>query len=439
MARHKYSAKILVGTDARKLHALLQDPLVFSAFKELEKDDATACFMQLFDASRSGKLKNHETVIDLCKVVAEMLAREGTDMKYGMRYRYLNFMILMRSYGGNSARQYALLSGALPCPSARHLRSLVAKSEDALQNPQLTFENLARVKRLADSIKYTGPAAVAGDCTKVRKRLAYSNDFGGHILGSVLPLQECIVTDRDDIDQVMEKIQKAKCEASQVRAILVKIPLPQIPPLVIALLPTDGTDNAAKIVEQHLLLLKMAAQLELPVISFAADGAASELAAQNLMDNQETPCPPMTYDYPLYGIHLRAPVMEKTGPVVSITDGFHGRKTGRNQPQYGTKTQSMGSEVLVNENLVQLYETGESGILHSDVHNTDKQDDGPARRIFHHQALLACTTGDEPEMMIRHGFGGLFVYLFVLGNLFDTWINRTMTVQNRILAVLRGR
>ncbi|KAJ7215413.1 hypothetical protein GGX14DRAFT_533972 [Mycena pura] len=414
MAREKYSSKRFADVEVRKLRALLADPLVFKAFTDLDKDDPTTCFLKLYDAAHKGKLDKHETVTDLCKVVTEMLDRDGTAKKYGMRYpaRYLNFMILLRSYGGNSARQYGLLSGELPCPSSRHLRTLVANSEDALQNPQLTFENLARVKRLADSIKYTGPVAVAGDCTKVRKRLTYSNDFGGHILGSILPLRECIVTDRDDIDQVMAQIQKAKAEASQVRAILIKIPLPQIPPLIVALLPTNGTDNAPKIVEQHLVLLKMAAQLGLPVISFAADGAASELAAQNLMDNQVTTCPPVTYDYPLYGVHLRAPVMEKTGPVVSNTDGFHARKTGRNQPQYGTKTQSMGSEVLVNENLIQLYETGESGILHSDVFNTDRQDDGPARRIFHHEALLACTTGEGPEMSIRHGFGGLFIYLF---------------------------
>ncbi|KAJ7191256.1 hypothetical protein GGX14DRAFT_600969 [Mycena pura] len=91
--------------------------------------------------------------------------------------------------------------------------------------------------------------------------------------------------------------------------------------------------------------------------------------------------------------------------VVSNTDGFHTRKTGRNQPQHGTKTQSMGSEVLVNNNLVQLYETGESGVLHSDVNNTDKQDDGPARHIFHHQALVACCTGEDEETRIRDGFG----------------------------------
>ncbi|KAJ7430573.1 hypothetical protein B0H11DRAFT_1942811 [Mycena galericulata] len=419
MNRNKYSSRLFTDIEARKLQDLLRDPTVFKAFQALEKDEPTDCFIQIYEAARDGKLKKHETVSDLFKVVGEMLKREGIDKKYGMRYpaRYLNFMILMRSYGGNSSRQYGILSGELPCPSRRHLRTLVANSEDALRNPTLVYENIARVKRLADSIKYSGPVAVAGDCTKVRKRLTYSNDFGGHILGGVLPLEECIAEDREDIE---------------------RIPLPHIPPQVVALLPTDEKDDADKIVEEHLKLLKMAAELKLPVISFAADGAASELATQNFMDRHTTPFPPVTYDYPLYGVHLHAPVME-TGPVVSNTDGPHARKNGRNQPQHGTKTASMGKEVLVNDNLVQLYETGESGMLHRDVNNTDKQDDGPACRIFHHQALLACTVGDGDQTKIRDGFGGVFVYLFVLGTLFDAWLNRTMSVENRVLTVLRAR
>lgn len=56
-------------------------------------------------------------------------------------------------------------------------RTLVAKSEDALTNPYLIFENVARVKHLVDSVKYTGPVAVAGDCTKVCACLAYSTDL----------------------------------------------------------------------------------------------------------------------------------------------------------------------------------------------------------------------------------------------------------------------
>ncbi|KAJ7269009.1 hypothetical protein C8J57DRAFT_1066950 [Mycena rebaudengoi] len=439
MRRNKYSSRRFADVEARKLDDLLKDPLVFRAFKYLERDESTECFLQLYEASLNGKLKKYETFTQLCKVVGEMMKRDGSDKKYGIRYpvQYLNFMVLMRSYGGNSARQYGIMSGEFPCPSPRHLRSIVAKSEDALQNPYLIYENVARVKRLMDSLKYGGPIAVAGDCTKVRKRLTYSNDFGGHILGAVLPLDECIAEDPEDISRVIERIIKAKAEATQVRAILVKIPVPQVPPIVVALIPTDGKDDAPKIVELQLKLLAMAAELSIDVISFAADGAASELAAQKIMDSQTSPTR-VTYEYALYGISLSAPVMP-TGPLVAIQDPSHAKKTGRNQPQQGTKTASLGSGYVTNHSLVRLYKTLLAGLLASDIMNPDRQDDGPARRLMHYIALLACTEEIEGNPQIRADFQGLFVYLFVLGTLFDAWLNRTMTVANRVLAVLRAR
>ncbi|KAJ7511549.1 hypothetical protein B0H11DRAFT_2268643 [Mycena galericulata] len=418
--RSKYSSKRFHDVEARRLDALLKDPIAFKALKTLEKGETTECFLQLYEATLNGKLKGFETVKELCVVVADVIKRQDANTMSGIRYppHYLNFAILMRSHGGNSSKQFGILSGQIPLPSARHIRALVANSEDALQNPYLIYENMARVKRLVDSIHYSGPIAVAGDCTKVRKRLTYSNDFGGHILGSVWQLEDCIAEDPDDIERVIDEITKAKAEATQVRAILIKVPLPHIPPQVVALLPTNGKDDAAKIVEQHLKLIAMAAELSLSVVSFAADGAASELSAQKQMDDQQTPYPPITYDYPMYGIHLRAPVM-KTGPVVSVQDAGHAKKTARNGPQSGTKTESLGRDVVVNQTFVDLQETGESGLLASDVKNVDKQDDGPARHLFHVKALRACTTEE--------------------GVLFDAWLNRTMTVQNRVLAVLRAR
>ncbi len=104
--------------------------------------------------------------------------------------------------------------------------ALVAKSEDVLTNPSLYFENICRVKRLVDTVGYTGPVAVSGDCTKVRQRLTYSTDFGSHILGSdisIVPLDQCEVEEIEDIDKIIAKIKQNKAMATQVRAILVKV------------------------------------------------------------------------------------------------------------------------------------------------------------------------------------------------------------------------
>lgn len=155
----------------------------------------------------------------------------------------------------------------------------------------------------------------------------------------------------------------------------------------------------------------------LPIVSFAADGAASEMAAQSLMDKEVSDLPPITYDYPLYGVHLKAPVFRHTGPVVSISDAPHGRKTCRNQPQHGTHTASLGLGYLVNRSLVSLFECENSGLVLRDVQDVDKQDDGAARRFFHQVALWATTEGDgaDSERKIKEDLHGLFVYLFVFG------------------------
>jgi hypothetical protein len=184
--------------------------------------------------------------------------------------------------------------------------------------------------------------------------------------------------------------------------------------LVVALIPTDGKDTAVIIHEQHMILLKMAECLDLKVLVMGADGAAPKLAAQDLMDQEKSDLPPLTYEYPLYGIHLKAPVF-KTGPLISVTDCPHTRKTARNQPQYGTHTASMGAGFLTNRSLVDLFEMGQSGLVLKDVENVDKQDDGAARRCFHTVALDATTIVENGVRKIRDGFLGIFVFLFVFG------------------------
>jgi len=101
---------------------------------------------------------------------------------------------------------------------------------------------------------------------------------------------------------------------------------------VISLLPTNGTESALDIHAQQMKLQAMAAQLKLPLVSCAADGAAAELSAQLLMDNEQSQEPALIYNYPRYGIHLKAHVFTNTGPLVSITDPAHTKKTSRNQP-----------------------------------------------------------------------------------------------------------
>ena len=190
--------------------------------------------------------------------------------------------------------------------------------------------------------------------------------------------------------------------------------------MVIALLPTNGKEDADGVHHHHMKLQAMARQLALPLIILAADGAAVELAAQLKMDNEQSDHQALTYEYPLYGISLKAPVFAGTGPLISITDPPHARKTCRNQPQYGTHTASLGVGYLVNQSLVDLYHLPGSGLVVRDVENVDKQDDGAARRIFHLNSFAATVNADTSNgPSIRPGFEGTFAYLFVMGEFFS--------------------
>ena len=89
--------------------------------------------------------------------------------------------------------------------------------------PLLVYENMARVLCLVKSVNFQGAIVISSDCTKVRAHLSFSTDFGSHILGSVLPLEDCEVDETEDIDEVIAEIRKKKATASQMRAIVAKV------------------------------------------------------------------------------------------------------------------------------------------------------------------------------------------------------------------------
>ncbi|KAJ3727641.1 hypothetical protein C8R42DRAFT_620753 [Lentinula raphanica] len=429
----------------RFVNDILSDKILFDVTESLKTGDAHDCFLRLWEHAKAGNLNEHQRVVDICDALDDRVTRElsGNPRSIcGIRYsqNVINFMMMMRSYGHNSHQQYSLFTSVFGGPSSRHLQTLRAKSVDAMQNPYLIFENVARFKRYYDSCVYSGPVIAGSDCTKVKKRLNFSVQFGRHILGSTMPLEMVEVDCAEDIDEIVDQIVSENTLATQVRAVMMKIPIPQCPPVVVALLPTCGKESAEDIHQMHMRLVAMSEQLELPLIALVADGAATELSAQSLMDDENTGRPPLLYENQAYGLRLSAPVF-KTGPLISVTDAPHARKTARNQPQHGTHTASLGSGFLVNRSLVEIYMLEGAGLMLRDVDNVDKQDDGAARRIFHSNVLHSMRhvhPGSESPG-IKPDFEGPFVYLFVLGLLFEAWMSPAMALEDRILAAFRAR
>lgn len=125
MAREKYLPLAIRAPEARDLQAKMADPFIFRVWKLLEHGKCTESFIALYEQARDGKLANHKSFVNICQVMAEQVHRltdPNTKLKHGMRYprEFMNFMVLMRSYGQKSAQQYGILRGAIggPCPRA---------------------------------------------------------------------------------------------------------------------------------------------------------------------------------------------------------------------------------------------------------------------------------------------------------------------------------
>ena len=107
----------------------------------------------------------------------------------------------------------------------------------------------------------------------------------------------------------------------------------------------------------------MAVQLNLRVVLFAANGTISKLTVQTLIDHETSLALPLIYEHMVSSFLVKIIIVDKTGPLVSITDAPHVAKTVCNQPQYGTHTASLRIGHVINRSLVELYETGTMGLV----------------------------------------------------------------------------
>ena len=125
--REKHAPKTFLGAEARDLQMKTQDQLIFSVWQSLNRNDSTGTFLTLYKQAHDGKLVNHEIFVQLCSVLSDQVRRTTSDnprLKNGIRYPrdYLNFMTVMRSYGGQTASQYTILRTQLGGPCPRTLR-----------------------------------------------------------------------------------------------------------------------------------------------------------------------------------------------------------------------------------------------------------------------------------------------------------------------------
>ncbi|GES86852.1 hypothetical protein RCL_jg20763.t1 [Rhizophagus clarus] len=171
--------------------------------------------------------------------------------------RYSEHLKQFFSLLSKSSREYEIFRQMLAGISIRSIRYLRAKEVDVVTNLELVYENLT-----------------------------YSDELGG-IVGSTLKSSEIPVQTYDDIHNVINYIKQQKAIATQVRVILLKIPIEKIPPLVISMLPTKGESNAAEIYDLLMNIIIMSRDAGVNLVSLGSDGAPVEYNAQQLIMNSK--------------------------------------------------------------------------------------------------------------------------------------------------------
>lgn len=172
-------------------------------------------------------------------------------------------------------------------------------------------------------------------------------------------------------------------------------------------------------------MLSLAQDSGLNVLSIGSDGAANKLSAQATFLKLAKEF--IVFDYDPANLHIKIPLIGfEKHPVVSIQDPKHARKTCANQILSGARLLSFGRFYVTLSQLAVVLQHQPASLYHKDVFNCDKQDDGQAYRTFNDDTL-AISLG-KPECT------GLSIYLFVMGELCDAWLNRSMNHSVRILS-----
>ncbi|KAJ3513597.1 hypothetical protein NMY22_g14994 [Coprinellus aureogranulatus] len=299
--------------------------------------------------------------------------------------------------------------------------------------PGFSRENIVAVADLLTKYDYHGPLALSWDDTELAPAISIyqeSKDIcvvigGGDDVVRVGP--------NDSIDDVLANARLNK--ATKLRLWLLTIPLPRIPPILVAAVARHSSGTAVELKRMHDRVVEMLHMHDIFPVSGASDGTETERLLQELI-SQAAPSS-KTYTIPNSHsnsaiISLDIPLVDGQHPFVAVQDSKHALKTARNQILTGARLLTIGNDVL---HYRQLHEAAYAGsaLLTADVGpGLDRQDDRAAARVFSAK-MLEFNLANNPSQR------ALSVYLFILGELVDAWQNRKISHCARAKMVMRAR
>ncbi|KAI0301414.1 hypothetical protein BC826DRAFT_1102007 [Russula brevipes] len=243
-----------------------------------------------------------------------------------------------------------------------------------------------------------------------------------------------------DISTIETQIEHARGQlATKLRLWVLQIPLPHVPPHILAVMPLASTTDTATLVEmeQHLLHVLLSSETSLCIVSLGSDGSVLEREARRALvrnGTAETVLHTIPHPDSCESEPLKIPLMQVHGRyLVATQDPKHARKTGRNNLFSGARLLVLGNHTVCYEQIRHMASDKDTPLYWRDVNRLDRQDDRAAARLFSAAFLQHC--------IARHGHSNvaLPIYLFVVGELIDAYENRQIPHIDRIKMALRMR
>ncbi|KAF8598388.1 hypothetical protein BDV93DRAFT_594146 [Ceratobasidium sp. AG-I] len=435
--RAKYTPHIHFDGQAALTSQSLNNPSIMKLIGAITNGPAAA-FLTLYEQAKAGQLDSAHIFTEICKQFADRntRAQSGPNALRGIRYtpEFVDFCTIVRASGGRSGVHYGILKEVLGGVSHRTLRKRVQQSGAGLVSPMLTGDNFVRLVQFAKLVGYDGPWVACGDGTKITPMLNVSTVFaneGAHIVGSDLPLESTHFVNAEQQTTVTKTIEQSNAVANQVWVQGMMIPLPGMPLFAVAMRPNKGGFKSNDYLASHLLLQELAAKAGIKVLLTGADGAATEFKAHKLL-RQSPGDSRLIYSNNKFGIHISCPIWDSTGPLITVSDPPHARKGVKTNMESGTHLITLGSAYICHSVLMDLLKLPGCPLFIKDVYNSDKQDDGAARRLLH-SSLLHLLLKSNGELVDQR-FKGFFIVNLVFGSGIDAWMKRDMSHIDRVVS-----
>ncbi|KAJ6482001.1 hypothetical protein C8R45DRAFT_831472 [Mycena sanguinolenta] len=280
----------------------------------------------------------------------------------------------------------------------------------------------------------TAPLSLSVDDTKLHAALRplYNGPLGKwFIVGTTGEAIE--VPNAEVLNDTLDRMEKTAELAKKLRLWVLQIPLPGVPPLVLAIKAIGSKVNGATLAEWQIALMRGLIGRGFRITSSGGDGAAVErecqrltAAASRVIEHRIKHPDGPSYPDIIVALH------ELDGNVwVEIQDAKHGRKTFRNNASSGARGLVLGDAVVYFGQIYDLAMKPDSPMYPRDVKETrDRMDDPAAARLFSADTLAQAA--EDPEKNL-----GLVVYLLVFGDFIDGYQSRTISHHERAKIAIR--